>query len=285
MDYGKTYENYYSKYYDKLELFAKDFFIKNHTEGITFNYTHNEFSAYLHNDFCSNVAYLNNEAFNNLYTLFKLRASIYPIDYNQKIFENKIKPEFDKIDIEQLPESYNFFKFIEEVAFIESRNEISRLVSNNSRLLVMIFKLNRFDIFEIRYYENLPLEEYPYYKELESELYPEDKENENLGLKGNEVKDYQDKIWFKTGVKLATGEAFNLYDKYKLNRGHFSKICLELGFKESDRPYFSATIQNNDSDKNTFANKDKLQKLYKHLTENNLNFGTKFLEKYNQIVV
>ena len=65
----------------------------------------------------------------------------------------------------------------------------------------------------------------------------------------------------------------------------FQEICLELGFKESDRPYLSATIQNNDSDKNTFANKDKLQKLYKHLTENNLNFGTKFLEKYNQIVV
>lgn len=180
MDYGETYDNYYSNYYDKLELFAKDFFIKNHIEGITFNYAHNEFSAYLHNDYCSNIAYLKNEVFNNLYNLFKVRASIYPIDYIQKIFEYKIKSEFDKIDLEQLPKSYNFVKFIEEIAFIESRNEISRLVSNNSRLLVMIYKLNRFDIFEIRYYENLPLEEYPYYKELESELYPE----ESINLKG-----------------------------------------------------------------------------------------------------
>lgn len=145
--------------------------------------------------------------------------------------------------------------------------------------------MERFDIFKIRVLGNLPIEENPYYKEFDVKLYSQDKETKNLGLTGNEVKDYQDKIWFKTGVKLATGEAFDLYDKYKLNRGHFTKICLELGFKQSDRPYFSATIQNNDSDKNTFANKDKLQKLYKHLTENNLNFGTKFLEKYNQIVV
>jgi hypothetical protein len=180
MDYGKIYEDYYSNYYDKLELFAKDFFIKNHTEGITFNYTHNEFSANLHSDFCSNITYLQNEVLTNLYSIFQMRATIYPIDYNQKIFGNKIKPEFDKIDLEQLPKNYNFIKYIEEIAFIESRNEISRLVSNNSRLLVMVYKLARFDIFEIRYYDNLPLEEYPYYKELESELYPEDEESINL---------------------------------------------------------------------------------------------------------
>ena len=97
------------------------------------------------------------------------------------------------------------------------------------------------------------------------------------------IKDYKDAIWFKTGIKLATGEAFELYEKYKNDKGHFSKICLELGFKKTDRPYFSATIQDNISDKNTFANKDKLQKLHKELTEKNLLFGTFFLEKYNQI--
>jgi hypothetical protein len=97
------------------------------------------------------------------------------------------------------------------------------------------------------------------------------------------VKDYKETLWFKTGIKLATGEAFKLYSKYKLDKGHFTKICLELGFKETDRPYFSDTINNNASDKNTFANKDKLQKLHEHLTKNNLPFGAEFLEKYNQI--
>ena len=99
-------------------------------------------------------------------------------------------------------------------------------------------------------------------------------------------KDYKKENWFLTGIPLATGEAFDLYEKYKGDKGHFTKICLELGFKESDRTFFSTTI--NDSKKvisnnNTFANSDKLKKLYKHLTENNLPFGAVFLEKYNQI--
>lgn len=97
------------------------------------------------------------------------------------------------------------------------------------------------------------------------------------------AKDYKNTIWFKTGIKLATGEAFKLYSKYKLDKGHFTKICLELGFKKTDRPYFSDTINNNTSDKNTFLSNDKLQKLHKHLTENNLPIGAEFLEKYNQI--
>lgn len=99
----------------------------------------------------------------------------------------------------------------------------------------------------------------------------------------NKTKDYKNTFWFKTGITLATGEAFNLYYKYKEDKGHFTKLCLELGFEEKYRPYFSETINNNDSDKNTFANKDKLQKLHKYLTENQLNFGAEFLRKYNQI--
>jgi hypothetical protein len=101
--------------------------------------------------------------------------------------------------------------------------------------------------------------------------------------KTKKAKDYKDFIWFKTGLKLATGEAYDLYNKYKLDKGHFAKICFELGFKETDRTYFSSTINDNETDKNTFTDKDKLQKLHKHLTENNLPFGTEFLEKYNQI--
>ena len=98
---------------------------------------------------------------------------------------------------------------------------------------------------------------------------------------------YKDTIWFKTGIPLATGEAFDLYKKYKKDKGYCKKICLELGFKETDRPYFSETINDNpratDKNKNTFADKGKLQKLHKHLTENGLEFGAEFLEKYNAL--
>jgi hypothetical protein len=100
-------------------------------------------------------------------------------------------------------------------------------------------------------------------------------------------KDYKDTIWFKTGIPLATGEAFDLYRKYKDDKGYFESICLELGFKKSDRPYFSETINDNpkatDTNKNTFANKGKLQKLHKHLAENQLPFGDEFLKKYNAL--
>ena len=110
--------------------------------------------------------------------------------------------------------------------------------------------------------------------------------NQNNNDFKTKVKNYKDTIWFTTGIKLATGEAFDLYRKYKNDKGQFTKICLELGFKESDRTYFSSTISDNKkniTDKNTFANKDKLQKLHKHLTENNLSFGTEFLVKFNEI--
>ncbi|MBC7525908.1 MAG: hypothetical protein H7239_15915 [Flavobacterium sp.] len=106
-----------------------------------------------------------------------------------------------------------------------------------------------------------------------------------FGLPTNKkVKDYKKEIWFITGIPLATGEAYNLYYKYKEDKGHYTKICLELGFKESVRSFFSSTITDNkNTNNNTFANKDKIQKLHKHLTENHLPFGAEFLNKYNQI--
>lgn len=110
-----------------------------------------------------------------------------------------------------------------------------------------------------------------------------EREPQQAEINKPKVKDYKETLWFKTGITLATGEAYNLYRKYKLDRGHFTKICKVLGFKESDRPYFSDTINNNTSNKNTFLSNDKLQKLHKHLTENNLPFGAEFLDQYNQI--
>lgn len=105
--------------------------------------------------------------------------------------------------------------------------------------------------------------------------------------KPTKAKDYKCTIWFKTGIPLATGEAFKLYRKYKNDKGYYKKICLELGFKETDRPYFSETIidqpRATDKNKNTFADKGKLQKLHNHLTENGLEFGAEFLEKYNAL--
>jgi len=112
------------------------------------------------------------------------------------------------------------------------------------------------------------------------------------------VKDYKKELWFITGIPLATGEAFNLFRKYKGARGCFERICEDLKIVRG-RPYISTTLSDSKpkevfnrngikmpmkiSDKNTFADKDKLQKLHTYLAENKLPFGAEFLEKYNQI--
>jgi hypothetical protein len=121
-------------------------------------------------------------------------------------------------------------------------------------------------------------------KFLNDKLYnKENPEAIDISKPNKPIKDYKKTIWFRTGLKLATGEAYDLYDKYKLDKGHFTKICLDLGFNDTDRPYFSETINDNKGDKNTFSDKDKLKKLHRHIAENNLNFGNNFLEKYDQI--
>jgi hypothetical protein len=129
MECGKIYDDCYSICCDKLELLAKDFFIENQKEGIIYRYAYKEFSEYLQNEFCDNIAFLKNEELGKLYSVFETREDIYDFDFNEKIFKNKIKPKFDKIDIEQLPKDYDFIKFIDEVAFIESKNEIVSILS------------------------------------------------------------------------------------------------------------------------------------------------------------
>lgn len=74
---------------------------------------------------------------------------------------------------------------------------------------------------------------------------------------------YTHTIWFKIGLTFATGQAQELYEKYKEERGHFTKIATQLGFKETDRPYISETINNSTVDnKNIYSSPEKLRKIY-----------------------
>ena len=173
MDYEKIYEDFYSKYYTKAEFLIKRFLIKRKSQKRTFGITMNEVNQYLYNDIINNHNLDKNENLQKLHRIFCKRLSIYEIDQVQEIFANDIKAAFDKIIISELPTDYNYTKFIKETAIIEVTNEILRLVSNNSRLLEMFYKSNEFDEFEIRYYKDLSLEDYPIYKKLHSKLYPE----------------------------------------------------------------------------------------------------------------
>lgn len=145
------------------------------------------------------------------------------------------------------------------------------------------------------YYEYLQL-----YKVANNNKQPKQPEATDLNTtsKTKKPKDYKKHLWFTTGIPLATGEAFELHRKYKGVKGCFERICEDLKIVKG-RPYISTTLNDTKpkevfnkngiklpmriNDKNTFADKDKLQKLHKELTEKNLPFGAEFLEKYNQI--
>ena len=86
--------------------------------------------------------------------------------------------------------------------------------------------------------------------------------------------------WFKIGLTFATGQAQHLYNKYKEERGHFTKIAVKLGFKETDRPYFSQTIHNSTIDnKNIYSSREKLEKIYTFCKVKNITVCTDFLSQ------
>lgn len=98
----------------------------------------------------------------------------------------------------------------------------------------------------------------------------------------------EDFIWFKVGLLFAQGIPQKLYSKYKNDNFHFKKITLELGFKESDRPYFSETINNcktstSNDDKNIYKKYDKMKSIYDYCILNNIDICSQFIAQYNQI--
>lgn len=186
MDYEKTYQDFYSKYYNKAEFLIKQFLIKKQNQNKIFSTTINEVNNYL-NDYSINKCLISkNENLKKLHHFFDNRYRIYSNNQVQEIFSNEIKTDFDKLKASELPKNCNYVTLVKEIALLEALNEISRLLSNNARLLEMMYKLNKFEAFEIKTNGNLALEDYPIYKQLHLELYPATEEND-FGLLGTEA--------------------------------------------------------------------------------------------------
>lgn len=98
------------------------------------------------------------------------------------------------------------------------------------------------------------------------------------------IKDDKDHIWFKVGLCFAKGKAQELYKKVKTEKGHFKKITLELGFKPTDRPYFSETISNSHpSDKNIYSDFKKLDLIHRHCLKDKISLADDFITAYNKL--
>lgn len=96
---------------------------------------------------------------------------------------------------------------------------------------------------------------------------------------------YKDNLWFRIGLLFAKGIAQDTYKKkFKGKKGEFKLITLELGFKESDRPYFSDTIGGNSSrPQNIYSNKKYMTILFDYCTKNEIEMCSDFESAYNKI--
>lgn len=180
------YQDFYAKYYDKIEFLVKQFLIKRQNQNRLFLNAVNEIDNYII-DYSVNKSFIpKNENLKKLHLIFDNRYRIYASNHVQEIFSNEIKTGFDKLLTFELTKGYSYTGIVREIALLEALNEISRLLSNNARLLEMMYKLNEFEDFEIRTHGNLALEDYPIYKRLNLKLYP-NAENDDLGLYGAET--------------------------------------------------------------------------------------------------
>lgn len=220
MNYEKIYEDFYSKYYTKTESLIKSFLIQRKSQKKTFGITLNEVNIYLNDVNINNHNLYKNENLKKLHQIFGKRYSIYEIDQVQEVFANEIKTAFNKIDISELPKDYTYTKLIKETAIIEVVNEISRLLSINSQLLEMFYKLNEFNEFEIRYHRNISIENYPVYKRMHFKLCPEYytnyTENEDLEamLQGNATNTESDNIFASLFINSDVYNCFLEYQKH-----------------------------------------------------------------------
>lgn len=293
MDYEEIYEGFYSKYYDKIEFLIKRFFIKRQNQKKSFLNSYNEVFHYLGSDFEKKLNIFKCEKLKKSHQIFYQRYAIYSSDELQGIFENEIKAEYDRIKLSELPVNYNYIKFIKEVALIEVGNEISRLLSNNLKLLEMFYKLNDFDGFEIRRHGNLALENYPIYKKLNSKIYQDipcefyiDTTENNSNALEQDSKDYTKEVWFLVGSLIATGEMEKLLQTYK----SATKVAKYLKIEKS-RPYITDSkyilksngLQNVERNTNIYNDPSKITKLYNYCIQNKIAMTSDFVEIFRKM--
>lgn len=181
MDYEKTYTDFYSRYYDKMEFIIKKYLIINYNNKKSFNKIFNELSIKVVDYKETKYKHiLEDKTLNDLYKTFLNKNEIYFTDAINEIFSNEIKKEFELLTKSDKSITYSFRNLIIDFAILDVISEIKRLLSNNSRIIELAYELNRFDLFEIRYYAGISIENYPVYLLLSDIKYPKENIDKNL---------------------------------------------------------------------------------------------------------
>ena len=197
----------------------------------------------------------------------------------------KIPEKLNKIDIDIKKELIND---------IEER-KLSLLECINNRLIACkhetfeyakkhTFQL--FNLYELEYLQNLIQTSIDYktpnYIFEAEQIVKYNLLENNITLVQENKNPFRDKPIFKIALTFATGEAQKLYKEYpKDERGIFTKIALQLGFKKSDHGYFSYTLnyKENDNSKNLYRNKTVVREIYNYYKEKGLELHKDFLDK------
>ena len=232
MDYTKIYQDTYTEYYNKTEDLIKLYLIKAKKKKINFGHAFNEIRLHLDRKYTRDKVFQNNSNLINLHLIFLTRNRIYEADQTQEIFANQILKGFAKIPESAIPKTYTYSSLIKDIALVEVIVEILRLLTNNSSLLHMFYKLNNFEEFEIREHDNLLLEQYPIYKKMNLALNPTYLEN----LRSNNDLDYklkeksvtqlkESKSPLKAEKQIVTPEEENFI---KFDRNEWNEACYKL---------------------------------------------------------
>lgn len=105
--------------------------------------------------------------------------------------------------------------------------------------------------------------------------------SDNTSTNKPKIKDKTKELWFKIGLSFAEGKPQSI--KYNDKKISFEKIGTDLGFKVSDKTYFSNTLQNTKNIKNIYNSFDKMKLLYDYCIEKNIDMCEDFVGKYKEL--
>lgn len=172
MNYEKEYLKYYNKIYSIIQYRVKIHYIEQYKKRRDFNKVQGEIKTFFSEKLGLKVFINNNDDLKILTTRFKDGKNDYFEDKINLNCENEIHPTFDLIDKTNFPKGYNFDKFLFQIAFVDVKNEIARLLHNNNTLFYFFYFFNEYDNFEIKDPSPYRMEDTEIYRNFHIRMYP-----------------------------------------------------------------------------------------------------------------
>lgn len=151
MKYTEIYNSTYISAYIRLEKLTKNLFIRLYKEDRSYDYALNTFSFESLREIDKRLDLIYHmPGYTSIMEKFELRNKNYTRNAIENVFVNDIYTAFVEIPKEKLPKNYNFNKLVFDFAVIQAYQNLQSTAIKNSALLELIYKLERFELFEIK---------------------------------------------------------------------------------------------------------------------------------------